>query len=64
MRRGTTKSDSSRIATYEQYEKLYFPKRTKKKDLLVNEPINFGANLAKHSIEMIKRELDKKFKSS
>jgi|WetSurMetagenome_2_1015567.scaffolds.fasta_scaffold282160_2 hypothetical protein len=64
MRKETVKSDSSSITTYEQYEKVYFPKRTKKKDLLVNEPMNFGANLAKQSIEMIKRELDKKFKSS
>lgn len=52
------------ITTYEEYEKLYFPVRTKKKDLLVNEPLNFGVNLAKHSIAIIKRELDKKFKSN
>lgn len=64
MKKESIRSESSRITTYEQYEKVYFPKRTKKKELLVNEPMNFGANLARHSIDIIKRELDKKFKSN
>jgi hypothetical protein len=64
MSKESIKRESNRITTYEQYEKVYFPKRTKKKELLVNEPMNFGANLARHSIDMIRRELDKKFKGN
>lgn len=50
----------NQITNYEEYEKQFFPERTKKKKLLINEPVNFGANLAKHSLELLRRELEKK----